>query len=174
MDRRWDCGLPTGVPPSFCLSRCFTEAQGTSLGDERIYLSVTELAERMKWIWLETGWAGLEKHLNISARLESESRYTEHDRLACNRCPKQSCNTECRQQARCYRHRDLCKSRQCAMHWLKPNGFVSYSNLAFSNSIFQQSFPHIYWIFMQEDVCLPWKIYSFSKNNPIDLLYSYI
>lgn len=50
MDRRWDCGLAMGVPPSLCLSRCFAEAQGTSLGDERIYLSVTELAERMKWI----------------------------------------------------------------------------------------------------------------------------
>lgn len=61
MDRRWDCGLATGVPPSFCLSRCFSEAQGTSLGDERISVSVTELTERMKWIWLETGQGGAGK-----------------------------------------------------------------------------------------------------------------
>lgn len=51
-------GLAMGIPPSFCLSRCFTEAHGTSLGDERIYLSVTELAERMKWIWLGKGGRG--------------------------------------------------------------------------------------------------------------------
>lgn len=68
MDRRWECGLATGVPTSFCLSRCFGKAQDTSLGDERIYLSGTELAERMKWIWLETG-RGWRNIGNISARL---------------------------------------------------------------------------------------------------------
>lgn len=51
-------GWPRASPQAFCLSRCFAEAQGTSLGDERIYLSVTELAERVKRIWLETGWGG--------------------------------------------------------------------------------------------------------------------
>lgn len=95
-------GWPRASPPSFCLSRCYTEAQGTSLGDERIYLSVTELAERMKWIWLGTGRAGLVKHLNICTRLESESRYTERDGSVCNRCPEQSCKIEWRQQCLWY------------------------------------------------------------------------
>lgn len=164
MDRRWDCGLATGVPPSFCLSRCFTEAQGTSFGDERIYLSVTELAERMKWIWLEMGWAGLVKHLNISARLQSESRYTEHDRLALNRCPKQSRNTEWRQQAQCCRHRNLCKGWQRSMDTQKPNWLMLYSHLVFSNSVILP-FPRIYKMLMQEDVCLPWKRKSFSART---------
>lgn len=118
MDRRWGCGLATGIPPSFCLSRCFIEAQGTSSGDERICLSVTELAERMKWIWLGIGWAGPVKHLNISTKFHLKSRYTERDHLTRNRCPKQSCNMEWRQ------HRTLCKRWERIIHTQKPHGLI--------------------------------------------------
>ena len=41
------------------------------MGDERIYLSVTELAERMKWIWLETGWGGAGETFKTSLLVSS-------------------------------------------------------------------------------------------------------
>lgn len=119
-------GWPQASPPSFCLSRCFMEAQGTSSGDERICLSVTELAERMKWIWLGMGWAGLVKHLNISTKFHLKTRDTEHDHLTRNRCPKQSCNVEWRQQT--YRFQSI-------MHAQKPQGLMLYDHLAFPGTV---------------------------------------
>lgn len=61
MKRREYSGLATGISPS------------TTFWGEKLDLSVTELAERMKWIWLGIGCIGLVKHLNITARLVSES-----------------------------------------------------------------------------------------------------
>lgn len=100
---------PRASPQAF-VCRCYTEAQGTSLGDERIYLSVTELAEKMKWIW--RGGAGLVKHLNVSARLELGSRCTERDGSACNRCPEESCEIEwSRRVLRCWHRVCLCDTK---------------------------------------------------------------
>lgn len=114
---------------------------------------------------------GLLKHLNISARHESESRYTEHNRLARNRCPKQSSNTEWRQRARCYRHWNFSKGWKLSSD---TQQLCLHSNLAFLNSVVS-FFPCIFRIIMQDDRFIPWRRKSEENlTNSIDLLNWYI
>lgn len=48
-------GWPQAFPQAFVCHAVSLKHMGTSVGDEMIYLSVSELHGRMKWIWLENG-----------------------------------------------------------------------------------------------------------------------